>query len=149
MSDDRNDFSTFEIRDAFGMSHEKLRQWMRAGFIQPLKPAEGQGTKAEFSRSDVYKIILFDSLLKIGFNREKAADYLKKYTGLSKFKQVNYIGVIFFGGKGIAEFWTSNYDKLDDIFREMKMENWDQVHIIDFKNLKKKADDALANLPSK
>lgn len=69
----RDEFSSFETADALGIPIERMRQWMKLGFITPTKPAEGQGTKAIFTRGDVYRTALFIHLIEMGFNRKTAA----------------------------------------------------------------------------
>ena len=63
-------FSTFEIIEALRLKRERLREWMNRGFIRPsIQEARGQGTKALFSRGDVYRIALFRNLVESGFTR--------------------------------------------------------------------------------
>ncbi len=50
---------------------------MQKGFITPTKKkAEGVGTKSLFTKSDVYKIELFQEMLRLGFKREEASMFL-------------------------------------------------------------------------
>jgi hypothetical protein len=71
---------------------------MDHGFIKPTIPAEGQGTKAIFTRDDVYSLALFMSLIRQGFNRTIAGYFcndLKKHGKLRDYKiffMANWIG---------------------------------------------------------
>ncbi len=75
----RNEYSTLDIVKALGIPRERLRSWMNEGFIKPSKPAEGKGTKAIFTRADVYSVELFSNLLPLGFKREVAASLIDFY----------------------------------------------------------------------
>jgi hypothetical protein len=70
----RNDFSTLDICKALDIPRERLRSWMKEGFIEPNTEAEGQGTKAIFNRQRVYTIAAFKSYIERGFDRRTAAD---------------------------------------------------------------------------
>ena len=72
----RDAFSTLDIVKAFGIPRERLRKWMEMGFVGPTEPAKGRGTKAVFTRVDVYCVELFRHLLDCGFNREVAAEHI-------------------------------------------------------------------------
>jgi hypothetical protein len=73
MSTHRDEFTTFDIIKALGIPRERLQDWINRDFIKPTIPAEGRGTKAIFTRSDVYKIMLFQKLIGMGFNRINAS----------------------------------------------------------------------------
>ena len=55
----RDDFSTLDIVKARNIPRERLREWMTRGFIQPSQPAAGPGTRASFTRKDVYAVEFF------------------------------------------------------------------------------------------
>lgn len=69
----RDEFSSFETADALDISIERMRQWMKLGFISPSVPAKGRGTKGIFNRIDVYRAGLFLSLVDYGINRKYAS----------------------------------------------------------------------------
>ena len=75
----RDKFSTLDIVKVLEIPRERLRSWMKEGFVQPTVPAQGQGTKAVFSRYDIYSISLFDNLLDAGFRREVAASHMREF----------------------------------------------------------------------
>jgi hypothetical protein len=75
----RDEFSTVDIVKVLEIPRERLRSWMKEGFIQPTIPARGQGTKAVFSRHDIYSISLFDNLLDAGFRRDVAASQMREF----------------------------------------------------------------------
>jgi hypothetical protein len=71
-------YSTLNIVKALGIPRERLRDWMNRGYIAPSIPAKGQGTKAVFSRLDVYSIALFRHLVEdMHFSREEASKFAK------------------------------------------------------------------------
>lgn len=73
----KQEFTTFDIIKRLNIPRERLREWMKRGFIEPTVLASGVGTKAIFTLQDVYKILLFKHLIEIGFMRETAADFIK------------------------------------------------------------------------
>jgi hypothetical protein len=75
----KTEFSTLDIVKALGIPRERLRDWMGRSFVVPSSSAHGQGTKAVFTRHDVYGIALFRCLLDIGFNRAKAGSLVKQF----------------------------------------------------------------------
>lgn len=83
----RNEFSTFDIVKALGIPRERLKDWMNNGFVKPTIPATGQGTKAVFTRVDLYFTELFRDLLNRGFKRERAADFTRKISEILKSKK--------------------------------------------------------------
>jgi DNA-binding transcriptional MerR regulator len=75
----KNEFSTFDVIKALKIPRERLRQWMNLGFITPTIAADGQGTKAIFTRQDAYRIELFRKLLEIGLQRKLAGQFIESY----------------------------------------------------------------------
>jgi hypothetical protein len=73
MSTHRDEFTTFDIIKALGIPRERLQDWINRGFIKPTIPAEGKGTKAIFTRDDIYRIELFQKLIGMGLNRKTAS----------------------------------------------------------------------------
>ena len=73
----KQEFSTFDIIKKLNIPRERLREWMKRGFIEPTIGSSGVGTKAIFTIQDVYKVLLFKHLIEIGFMREIAADFIK------------------------------------------------------------------------
>ena len=52
-------FSTLDIVKALRIPRERLRDWMNNGFVVPTILSQGQGTKAVFTRGDIYLVALF------------------------------------------------------------------------------------------
>lgn len=75
----RDEFSTLDIVKALGIPRERLREWMTRSFIKPTISAQGQGTKASFSRLDVYCVELFRQLVEEGFDRDKSRMFVDFY----------------------------------------------------------------------
>ena len=85
MSTLRDEFTTFDIIKALGIPRERLQDWINRGFVKPSVPAEGKGTKAIFTRGDVYAVALFKSLLKIGFKRDEASKFINHIVETGRF----------------------------------------------------------------
>lgn len=75
----KSGFTTFNIIKSLDVSREKLQDWMNRGYVIPTKAAEGQGTKAIFSKTRVYGVALFKSLISKGLSRQVAANAINKY----------------------------------------------------------------------
>ena len=75
----RNDFSTFDIAKHLGIPRERLKDWMNQGFVRASIPAQGQGTRAVFTRVDVYSVQLFQTLINHGYQRKVAAQLVEKF----------------------------------------------------------------------
>ena len=69
----RESLTSFEVSKGLDIPYGRLREWIVRKHIEPSVQAKGQGSKAHFSRVDVYLIKLFESLLNCGISREKAA----------------------------------------------------------------------------
>jgi hypothetical protein len=76
----RDSFSTFDVVKALGIPRERLKDWMSKGFVRPSVPAKGKGTKAIFTRDDVYSVAIFKHLVEdFGMKRSAAAKHLAEY----------------------------------------------------------------------
>lgn len=179
----KNDFSTFDIMKALSMKRDKLRAWMRDGFIKPKYPAEGQGTKAVFTRWDVYGVALFNDLIDHGYKRKKIADYIHNFIRCEEKSKNPEVEFILFRHEVINKnvqvdsmaitqkrtgnevSWVmeirsgrlgtySEKSKSLIVWPDMKElknknwdpENWDHIHLVNFKKLKKNIDSALLEL---
>jgi DNA-binding transcriptional MerR regulator len=99
----RDQFSTLDIVKALDIPRERLREWLVRGYVRPSVSAEGQGTRAIFTRTDVYTVALFRRLLEIGFRREEAGKFVRKFQEREKDapEQQRTVYLIFrVGGKG-------------------------------------------------
>ena len=174
----REKFSTLDIVKALSIPRERLRDWMNNGFVIPTISSQGQGTKAVFTRNDVYLAALFVDLLKKGFKRYNASDLIRKTSAILKKnepKNLAYVFIYFLKnhdnpviGKSIYDPVT-RWDKIDlrwdgrisskqiegnkdnapernDLPAEKAMQNqskaqlWENIHIVNFKNIKKEVD---------
>lgn len=174
----REKFSTLDIVKALSIPRERLRDWMNNGFVIPTISSQGQGTKAVFTRNDVYLAALFVDLLKKGFKRYNASDLIRKTSAILKKnepKNLAYVIIYFLKnhdnpviGKSIYDPVT-RWDKIDlrwdgrisskqiegnkdnapernDPPAEKAMQNqskaqlWENIHIVNFKNIKKEVD---------
>jgi hypothetical protein len=75
----KTEFSTFDITKGLRIPRGRLREWMNFGFITPSVQADGQGTRAVFTRSDVHTVALFRNLIDYGLNRAAAAEFMRDF----------------------------------------------------------------------
>ena len=166
----RDEFTTLNIVKALEIPRERLRSWMKEGFIQPTIPAEGQGTKAVFSRHDIYAVSLFNDLLRAGFRRQIAASHIREFSKVFHksyefvlYRQVSLPDgcmmhcspIILTGNNNFAVMagevsFTGDVGDTNEITEAMKSVNdisqWDAFFIVNMKKLKNKADKQLAQL---
>jgi hypothetical protein len=151
---------------------------MNNGFIVPATKSKGQGTKAIFTRNDVYMVALFVDLLNKGFKRYKASDLIRKTSEVLKkngSKNLAYIIIYFLNDHNNKIFAEAIYgpvtrwDKIDlrwggripsklnnrssksdtglnDLAEDdarstlSATQRWENIYLINFSDLKKKAD---------
>ena len=174
----REKFSTLDIVKALSIPRERLRDWMNNGFVIPTISSQGQGTKAVFTRNDVYLAALFVDLLKKGFKRYNASDLIRKTSAILKKnepKNLAYVIIYFLKNHDNPVIVKSIYDpvtrwdKIDlrwdgrisskqiegnkdnaperndlpaekAIQKQSKAQLWENIHIVNFKNIKKEVD---------
>jgi len=68
-----NDFSTLDVQKILKINQERFKQWVNMGFIKPTLMASGQGSRASFTREDVYKVAFLNLLINGGWKRKAAA----------------------------------------------------------------------------
>lgn len=163
-----DEFTTTHICEIHELNLERLKDWMRKGFVNPTKPAPKQGKKATFTLLDVYGIGLFKDLIENGFNREAAAEYARGFLKEPKALESNYIlfrpktgGVIDATVVGPGEWKVrlktgivdSGAGRADNLpprhpgqSTVMGDKNWLHIHLVNFKNLRKKIDRAISAL---
>jgi len=162
-------YSTLDIVKALDIPRERLRDWMVRGFIEPSLPALGKGTRAGFTRNDVYGIALFRKLVDSGFKRELASELCKKFMGMEgTFRYYNYVifkivnrfgkrvvSSLNFGGEkrlsmiidGNETIFTAG-DKGGKVkgIQHKDNEEWEDILIVNFVKLGKDVDKALSEL---
>ena len=87
--DKRNAFSSNQVAKALNIEPERLRQWIRLGFVTPNTPAKGQGSRGIFTRGDTYSAELFRRLLDVGISRSFAASLSRAYSVPRKYFTLN------------------------------------------------------------
>ena len=99
------EFSTFQVSRLFDIDRTRLQEWIDRGFFTPFRKATGKGTKAIFTREDLYRLRLFMWLLLWLDSRSRAADALSKVN----FKQIGpgkdqykYLSLKVPSGKGVS-----------------------------------------------
>lgn len=75
MSDGKYTMKVFP--DKFGLDTQRVRIWLNEGYVTASHKSEGQGKKAFFTVSDLYRVALFVKLLEKGFKRDLAGEYLQ------------------------------------------------------------------------
>jgi hypothetical protein len=116
-------FSTLDIVKALRIPRERLRDWMKNGFVVPTILSQGQGTKAVFTRDDIYLAALFMDLLKKGFKRNRASDLIRKTSEILKknrSKSLAYIIVYFLANHNNAIFAEPVFDPVT---------RWDRIDL--------------------
>jgi len=145
---------------------------MVRGFVHPTRQAKGQGDKAVFTREDVYALALFRRLVDFGFSRKLAGEFISGFTRRERneppYQKSEFIIFRIKGDKisvqtlahGVAE---GIYPYLLDInsgsilvdripLAKIKkasgepfihLEEWDQIHMVNYHALKKEVDEAL------
>ena len=66
------EFSTFQVSKLFNIERTRLQEWLDRGFFEPFRKASGKGTKAVFTRENLYQLRLFMLLLKWFESRSRA-----------------------------------------------------------------------------
>jgi hypothetical protein len=163
----QDEFSTLNIVKVLEIPRERLRSWMKEGFIHPSVPARGQGTKAVFCRHDVYAVALFRDLLDAGFRRQVAATHMREFSKVFRknyelvlYRQIALPGgsmmhcspVILIGNNNFAVMsgevsFTGDVGESHEITEAMKsiddISEWDTFFIVNMKKLKNKVDTQL------
>ena len=166
----KREFSTLDVVKALDIPRERLREWMNKGYIEPsIQQAKGQGTKALFSRRDVYGIALFRRLLESGFTRDKAAAFIRE--AVLNPNRSSVIKQIIFGKKGdqIKALMIHDIDKvmldlssgkvtlpppipgegpIKDLVTRLSVDlfsqgDWDEIHIFRFDRIQMEIEGAL------
>lgn len=155
----KEEYSTLDIVKALKIPRGRLREWIDQNFIIPSVSAEGQGTRAVFTRIDVYGVALFRQLLKLGFSRTMASRITRDFVSREKAQtrgKARYL-VFKIGEKnGEPAILTSrvlnrncniNIETLEtheqeELSQEPATE-WDSVIIINFQHLQEETDAAL------
>ncbi len=174
----REKFSTLDIVKALSIPRERLRDWINNGFIIPTISSQGQGTKAVFTRNDVYLVALFMDFLSKGFKRYNASSLIGRASLILKnepSKSLVYLIIFFMKNHDPSVMVKPIYDPLtrwdridlrwngrisskkieenkdnapketDHHPKEVRQKTsttqvWENIHIVNFKNLKKGVD---------
>ena len=161
----QNEFTTFDIIKALEIPRERLREWMKLGFIKPTQEADGKGTKAIFTKQDCYRVELFRQLLQMGLQRKLASQFIESYNeprGKHKWGE-SYL-VIRLGarrnrpedvhGTYFTKYIASDDQKIDlakgfiddDRLAANFDERWDYVQLVNLKRLEQQTDMKLEKL---
>jgi len=138
-------FSTFDVVKILNIQRERLREWIKEGFVSPTTPAEGIGTKALFSVLDLYKIAVFTKLIDVGMNRRRAAEWVNSNPRINNregVKDLSYI-VLFVdqkGGKWISCLEPGPWDISNTMSEDL---DWSIGIMINFRKMKEEVESAI------
>lgn len=158
----KEEYSTLDIVKALKIPRGRLREWIDQNFIIPSVSAEGQGTRAVFTRIDVYGVALFRQLLKLGFSRSMASRITRDFVSREKAQtrgKARYL-VFKIGEKNgepaiidsriLSRNCNINIETLEDLGPEAigpeALIEWSSVIIINFQHLQEEADAALGEV---
>lgn len=68
-----DDYSTIDIQNILGLPRERFREWILKGFVCPSVPSSGQGSRASFTRENIYMVEFLHRLILGGMKRSIAA----------------------------------------------------------------------------
>ena len=68
----KHEFTAKVVRRIIGISQDLLAQWIDRGFIPVARPAPGSGYKHLFSLEDIFRLLVFQEIIKMGLKREVA-----------------------------------------------------------------------------
>lgn len=132
-------YSTFDVCRIVGVSKERFREWIIREYVRPSRPADGQGTRAEFSINDVYRIAIFKNLIENGFSREKASKYIKSMTK-DNLDNINSIMFIQHNvGSSDSKIECLPLSEIDEIQTSIieASPDWDSFFIVNLQKIKK------------
>ncbi len=168
----RETFSTFDIVKCLGIPRERLKDWQNNMFIKPTIKARGKGTKAEFTRLDVYALALFKHLVEeLHLKREEASKFTEGWKrNISKSMAVEDIEdsdwnekvttklfskelffVVVRGKPFFTEFSGSSKEQrirkiTEQIEAITRNHIWNDILVVNFMEIKDKVDKALQDL---
>jgi hypothetical protein len=89
------ELTSFEVSKKLGIPYGRLREWIVRGHVKPSTQAHGQGSKAYFTKFDLYLIKLFDHLLKFGLYREEAAQRVNEMRHVAKISERDFFECVY------------------------------------------------------
>lgn len=146
-------YTTFAVAKVINIKYGRLREWLDRGYIEPFQKADGQGSKALFSRWDLYILQLFIHVQGLGFSRDEAALRVKSIQNSKKTLEKT--------GRKFSPDWIA-FDKTEgavsyarffsqaeletkpiiDLFKVKKMDDMENILFVNFKKIKSFVDSA-------
>jgi len=147
------EYSTFDIIGGMGIKIERLKDWLRRGYIQPsIQVAQGSGTKNLFNRNDLYQLGLFMFLIARGFSREEAAKHAKagcaviepasENEDLEAEKEMKNDGFLMLAYRDGNLFSGGMVRNTGDTITVEADENCDEVLLVNYSKLRREVDGA-------
>jgi hypothetical protein len=112
-------------------------------YIQLIRP--GQGKESIFERRDIYAVAVFMNLTRNRrHSRKLAGEMISGWVSPVEFGKIKFIAFFFEENQVIAV----NYESEKVLAKAMeKVSGWNDVYVINFKELKLQVDQALKSLP--
>ncbi len=101
----KESFSTLDITRLLKIPRERLRGWMKEDYIKPSVQANGRGSRAGFTKRDVFAVAIFESLLNRGLKRVVASMLINRLLREDKQLAQNFF-VIRYDEKGNIQINT-------------------------------------------
>ena len=149
---DKTLYSTFDVVEKLKIKLERLRDWVKSGFIVPYKYGKSpRGKKAQFTHEQLYEIRLFQHMIENGIARKDAAFFLKLIPHVVNEKDEQYykrmgkkpyVGII-------PDFIIISRDKngnhpeeavYKDSIKLEKYKERDDIYILNYGKIKKEVD---------
>lgn len=158
-------FTTSQFSSILKITKESVFDWQDRKFIAPTYPAPGQGSKAYWSKDDLYHTALFNKLNKLGFSRNDASKWVQKIGQLElyEYKVGRFFSYIFFRLSKLEPtsnpriFFMKKKGKIDleygaldaSGFMADEMDEWETLIVINYDQLKREVDDAISAVVGK
>jgi len=137
-------FSSFSVCDVIEVPHERFRQWLRRGDVEATTPAEGQGTRAEFTAPDIYRAELFKRLVDSGYRREVAAGVVKQIDHDSIGGNILVYSVE--AQKDETKFFARTFADFKQAVEFMESYPWREVRVLNLAGLRRDMDNRIKDL---
>jgi hypothetical protein len=161
-------YSTLDVCKYLNLDRERFRAWTLKDFFKPTLEASGKGTRAGFTRTDIYGIALFKLLVERGIKREIVASLIGPMIGVAKGSPISTADYYIYGysqedgeDKLFARFIISGETiqlqfSMDSISQQVPSESgvasmpvvntWHDVHIFNLNQIRKEVDTAIEKL---
>ncbi len=140
------EFSTGDVTKIIGIKRITLNDWITRGFVCPsIHKGTRPGDRSIWSHFDLYKIAIFKKVTESGFSRRLVDAFLKVEMPERVFNErLHKISMMLFMRreneiKGMLLTYEIGQETIIDIWgiiRELEMEGFDDVYILNFRKIK-------------